>query len=307
MNNAEHESPCLVELAAAALLNPQRGLGTSGELGRGAGCFAGPPETPHPKYQPFLTPACVPTKPRGHLREMQLRAPQSILLTAAKPQSELFRAHWQKVRLGSGPRGNLGMGGSAQPPPRAQHPAGWPCCRVGSAPLRFSPLLGFGQGGAPRAIPAFPRGRAQRCAQTCGKWIVAGSCRVITLDKSLSMRSAANCHPAQRAADWGQAGRGTGCAPTADSLKRSRGNGDGSVLEQSRQDCAARAGGGEPRGCFCPQHPLLTRGFTACSPREPAGNPVPDPPKCFFLPQTASQKAGGEPRRAPRPLPGGRG
>lgn len=36
MNNAEHESPCLAELAAAAPLNRQRGLGTSGEPGRGA-------------------------------------------------------------------------------------------------------------------------------------------------------------------------------------------------------------------------------------------------------------------------------
>lgn len=299
MNNAEHESPCLAELAAAAPLNRQRGLGTSGEPGRGAGCFAGLPKPPHPKYQPFLTPACVPTKPRGHLREMQLPAPQSILLTAAKPQSELLRAHWRKVRLGSGPRGNPGTGGlcaAPSPCPAPSRLAGWALHPSGS-PLRWV----LGRGLRPEPSPRSPRGWAQGCAQTCGKWIVAGSCRVITLNKSLSMRSAANCHPGQPAAEWGQAGggRGTGCAPTADSLKMSRGNGDGSVPEQPRQDCAARAAGGEPRGCFCPQHPLLTRGLAVCSPQEPAGTPVPAPPKRFFPPQTASQKAGGEPDSHP--------
>lgn len=171
---------------------------------------------------------------------------------------------------------------------------------MGSVPLQLSPPLGFWAGGcAPSHRRAPPGGQAQGCAQTCGKWIVAGSCRVITLNKSLSMRSAANCHPEQPAAERGQAGGWTGCAPTADSLKMSRGNGDGSVPEQPRQDCAARDVRGEPRGCFCPHHPLVTQGFTACSPQEPAGTPVPDPPKRFFPPQTASQKAGGEPDAHP--------
>lgn len=159
MNNAEHESPCLAELAAAAPLNRQRGLGTSGEPGRGAGCFAGLPKPPHPKYQPFLTPACVPTKPRGHLREMQLPAPQSILLTAAKPQSELLRAHWRKVRLGSGPRGNPGMGGPAQPPPRAQHPAGWP---GGLCTPPALPSAGFWAGGCAPSHRRAPPGSGRR-------------------------------------------------------------------------------------------------------------------------------------------------
>lgn len=130
--------------------------GTGHKRGAGEGSFAGLPKPPHPKYQPFLTPACVPTKPQGHLREMQLPAPQSILLTAAKPQSELLRAHWRKVRLGAGPRGNPGTGGSAQPPPHALHPAGCP------GGLRAPPALpsaGFlGRGLRPEPSPRSPRG-----------------------------------------------------------------------------------------------------------------------------------------------------
>lgn len=130
MNNTEHRllgrSPVPGGAGCHSAAEPAQWV-QAGTRAAGYGALRGSQSLlspPPPNHQPFAPQLVFPQSLRGHFREMSSPAPQSILLAATKPQSELLRARGQKSLVGIRTWGGTSRQEGPCPAPHHAEPTG---------------------------------------------------------------------------------------------------------------------------------------------------------------------------------------